>query len=149
MTQITIIENVSVVTFKNQSDSNGNEFLAEIFRKIADAGISVDMICHAPATSETVSFGFTFADEALTTILPIINAVSKGRTMPMVNCGNVKFIIKAAEMENSVGFAAKAFAALSSADCSPVLVSTGVDEISILVSPSDSAELEKQLKKVF
>ncbi len=149
MTQITITENVSVVTFKNQSDSNGNEFLAEIFRKIADAGISVDMICHAPATSETVSFGFTFADEALTTILPIINAVSKGRTMPMVNCGNVKFIIKAAEMENSVGFAAKAFAALSSADCSPVLVSTGVDEISILVSPSDSAELEKQLKKVF
>lgn len=149
MTQITITENVSVVTFKNQSDSNGNEFLAEIFRKIADAGISVDMICHAPATSETVSFGFTFADEALTTILPIINAVSKGRTMPMVNCGNVKFIIKAAEMENSVGFAAKAFAALSSADCSPVLVSTGVDEISILVSPSDSAEFEKQLKKVF
>ncbi|MGN0597664.1 MAG: ACT domain-containing protein [Ruminiclostridium sp.] len=149
MTEITIIENVSVVTFKNQSDSDGNEFLAEIFKKTAEAGISVDMISQAPATSETVSFGFTFADEALTTILPIINAVSKGRTMPMVNCGNVKFIIKAAEMENSVGFAAKAFAALSSADCSPVLVSTGVDEISILVAPSDSAELEKQLKKVF
>lgn len=149
MTEITITENVSVVTFKNISNAGGNAFIADIFSKAAEAGISVDMISQAPATSDAVSFGFTFADEALITLLPIINKASEGKTAPMINCGNVKFIIKSAEMANNVGFACKAFTAMKNAECTPVLVSTGIDEISLLVMPSDSAELEKQLRKLF
>lgn len=148
--EIKITENVSIVTFNNVPASYESTFICEVFEKAAAAGINIDMISQAPATSEKISFGFTFSDGDMPKLLSIINNISDNKALvPMLNVGNVKITVKAEEMVNNVGFASKIFISLKEIDCLPLLVTTGVDEISLLVYESDRADLEKQLKNTF
>lgn len=149
-TEIRITEGVSIVTFNNVPAHFENTFICEVFEKAAAAGINIDMISQAPATSEKISFGFTFSDNDMPKLLSIINHISDGETLvPMLNVGNVKITVKSEEMISNVGFASKVFLTLKNIDCLPLLITTGVDEISLLVYESDVPDLEKQLKKAF
>lgn len=149
-TEIKITESISIVTFNNVPSSFESTFICEVFEKAADAGINIDMISQAPATSEKISFGFTFSDDDMPKLLTIINNISDDKTLvPMLNVGNVKVSIKSEEMINNVGFASRVFLILKKIDCLPLLVTTGIDEISLLVYESDIADLTKQLKETF
>jgi aspartate kinase len=144
MTKIIITENQSIVTFKNVPAAYESSFICDILEQTARAGISVDMISQSPATSDKVSFGFTFDDENTAKLLPIIKEHNK-----MVNSGNVKIAVKSQDMITGTGFASKVFAVLKGLNCLPLLVTTGIDEISLLVHQSDKADLESRLRKVF
>jgi len=144
MTNIIITENQSIAMFNNLSSSYENSFISEILQQAASAGISIDMIAQSPATSDKISFAFTFADDDMTKLLPIFNKQEK-----LDNCGNVKVTVKSEEMVDGAGFAAKVFGVLKSLDCRPLLVTTGIDEISLLVHESNRSDLENQLKKEF
>ena len=50
---------------------------------------------------------------------------------------------------NCPGFSAKVFNALKNVGCIPILVTTGVDEISLLVADSSSADAANALDKLF
>ena len=52
-------------------------------------------------------------------------------------------------MINCPGFAAKIFTGLDDIGCVPLMITTAVDEISILVRDSDSADVGKALEKLF
>lgn len=144
MTDIIITENQSIATFNNVAASYENSFICSVLEKAAAAGVSIDMIAQSPATSDKISFGFTFDDENMTKLLPIINSQK-----PFINSGNVKVTVKSREMVDNAGFASKVFVALKKLDCLPLLVTTGIDEISILVHRSCRADLEKELREIF
>lgn len=148
MTEIIITEAVSVATFVNVPTN-----MLGIFAKAAEKGIAVDMISQIPTTSDNISFGFSFSDDDIGAILPLINSLSTANEKkiipPMVNCGNVKLTVKSDEMIEGTGFAAKVISALSKTDCIPLLTSTGVDEISVIVRATESAEVEKNLSESF
>jgi aspartokinase len=67
----------------------------------------------------------------------------------MINVGNVKVTIKSDEMVNATGFASRVMSILREMDCLPLLVTTGIDEISLLVYESECVDLEKKLKETF
>ncbi|MDR2558180.1 MAG: aspartate kinase [Oscillospiraceae bacterium] len=147
-TQVITTPGVSIVTFNNVAISHQNTFICEVFENSAEAGINIDMISQAPAASEKISFGFTFSDEDMPKLISIINRISRNLT-PMINVGNIKVTIKSDEMVGNTGFASRVMTVLRDMDCLPLLVTTGLDEISLLVYESESTDLEKKLKEVF
>ena len=107
------------------------------------------MISQTPPKSDMFSFGFTFSDDdipTLLTVLPRITAVH-GIT-PCVNSGNVKIVIKSEEMVDQAGFAAKVFKACENICADVMLITTSVDEISLLVGDSFATSLPEEIKKV-
>jgi aspartokinase len=147
-TTVTPTPNVSIVTFNNVPARYENTFICEVFEKSAAAGINIDMISQTPATSDKISFGFTFPDDDMPKLLTIVNSFSH-ITTPMINVGNVKITVKSGDMITGTGFASRAFNALRGLDCLPLLVTTGIDEISMLVYEADAGDLEEKLKEVF
>ncbi|MCL1904163.1 MAG: aspartate kinase [Oscillospiraceae bacterium] len=151
MTDIIVNENQSIVTFNNVAASYENSFICGILERAAKSEISIDMISQAPATSERISFGFTFYDDDLTKLLSIINScqLSEANCKPLVNSGNVKVTVKSREMIDNAGFAEKVFAVLRNINCVPLLITTGIDEISLLVQGSAGNDLAKALSETF
>lgn len=96
MTDIKVYENVSIVTFSDVPSRK--RFVSTTLTAVAESGINIDMISQTPPKSDMFSFGFTFSDDdipTLLTVLPKITAVH-GIT-PCVNSGNVKIVIKSEE----------------------------------------------------
>ena len=145
MTDIKVFEGISSVAFSEKT--GGNASTCDILTRIGEGGIDVDMISLELAANDTISTGFTVSDEDLASLLPLVK--SKDITTPIVNCGNVKFVIKSEEMVGRPGFAAMIFAELRAVGCVPLMVTTGIDEISILVRDSDSVDVGRALSKIF
>ncbi len=145
MIDIKVFEGVTSVSFHEKlTDSS---VYCDIFDKIGKAGIDLDMISTDLAINDTMFIGFTVEDKEMPRLLPLIK--SEKISTPRINCGNVKFVLKSQDMVNCPGFSAKVFNALKNAGCIPILVTTGVDEISLLVTDSDSAEAARTLDALF
>lgn len=148
MTSITMTEEVSIITFAEIPYDSESSFICSVFSAAARENVVIDMISKAPVSAESTSIGFTFADKDMPKILKVSNEVKPAKP-PMINSGNVKFLIKSAEMVEGVGFAEKVFNALASAKANPILITTALDEISVVVRESDSTDFETELRKVF
>ena len=76
MTDIKVYENISIVTFSDVPSRK--RFVSTTLSAVAESGINVDMISQTPPKSDMFSFGFTFSDDdipTLLTVLPRITAV--------------------------------------------------------------------------
>lgn len=150
MTEIIVTENVSVVSFNAIPLEKANAFLCKVFGKAAESGINLDMISKVPSTSDAETIGFTFSDEVMPRAVAIFNNMkSDGIPAPLINCGNIKITVSSKEMIENTGFVAKIYSAICETSSVPLLISTGLDEISILVSENDGAELSEALKARF
>lgn len=145
MTDIKVFEGITSVSFNEKPKEGVSAF--RIFDRIGENGIDIDMISLDLAPNDVLFAGFTLSDGDLGKLLPLLK--SENITTPAVNCGNVKFVVKSEDMINCPGFAARVFKSLSSAGCVPLLVTTAVDEISVLVRDSDSSDVGKALEKMF
>lgn len=145
MAEIKIFEGICSVAFSEKVSDGISSY--EIFDRIGKGGIDIDMVSMEITAGDIMGVGFTLRDDDLPRLLPLIK--SDKITTPVVNCGNVKLLIKSEDMVGCPGFAARVFSALYKADCVPLLVTTGIDEISVLVRDSDSAEAERAVKELF
>jgi len=134
---INITENQSIATFTETAS------IHEILTQAAQSGIVIDMIAQLPSATQ-IDLAFTFADEALPAFLKIVSEHKKS-----VSSNNTKIAIKSAEMITGTGFAAKVFAILNELDCSPLLITTGLDEISLLVHKNCAEELSQRFHANF
>ena len=148
MTDITTNEGVSIITFGNIPFDSESEFICKVFSAAAREKINIDMISKTPVSAESTSIGFTFSDEDMPRMLKAAKEINADRP-PMINSGNVKFIIKSAEMITGVGFAESVFRALAAAKANPILITTALDEISVVVRESDSTDFETELHRIF
>lgn len=147
-TKINVCENISIVTFTNVSSADYVCFSSNIFERAAAAGVNIDMITQSPGIKDNLSLAFTFQDTDMPKLLSIVNELSsESINSPMVNVGNVKIVVKSNDMVDGVGFAAKVFEALCKADCLPLLVTTAVDEISLLVHECFRSDLVLELER--
>ncbi len=147
MVNITTIEQISVITFGNIPFDSESSFVFSIFEAAAAENISVDMISKASVSTDRTSVGFTFRDDDMPQMLSVLSRITFYRP-PLVSCGNVKFVIKSADMAEKPGFAMNVFKALSDANITPILVTTSLDEISAVVRESDSSDFMNALKTV-
>lgn len=145
---ITVTENVSAVTFNNVPLYK--TIMEDTLTAVAEAGINIDMISMTAPTSERFGFGFTLDDDDMPKLLGVIkNLKEKHDITPMINSSNRKIVIKTGEMEAQAGFAAKVFNLLNKIDAMILLITTGIDEISVLIRESDGEAAEAGLRELF
>lgn len=145
---ITVTENVSAVTFNNVPLYK--TIMEDTLTAVAEAGINIDMISMTAPTSERFGFGFTLNDDDMPKLLGVVKQLKESHKItPMINSGNRKIVIKTDEMETQAGFAAKVFNLLNKIDAMILLITTGVDEISVLVRESDGDAAENGLREMF
>ena len=145
---ITVTENVSAVTFNNVPLYK--TIMEDTLTAVADAGINIDMISMTAPTSERFGFGFTLDDDDMPKLLGVIKTLKERHDItPMINSTNRKIVIKTGEMEAQAGFAAKVFNLLNKIDAMILLITTGVDEISVLIRESDGDAAEAGLRELF
>ena len=135
--KLEVTENVSAVSFNNVPLDR--TIMEDTLKAVADAGINVDMISMTAPTSEIFSFGFTVNDDDIPKLLGAVKELrEKDSVAPMINSGNRKIVIKAGKMTNSVGYAAKVFEILNRLCAMILMITTGVDEISVLIRNADA-----------
>ncbi len=145
---ITVTENVSAVTFNNVPLYK--TIMEDTLTAVAEAGINIDMISMTAPTSERFGFGFTLDDDDMPKLLAVVKQLKEKHDItPMVNSSNRKIVIKTGEMEAQAGFAAKVFNLLNKIDAMILLITTGVDEISVLIRESDGEAAEAGLRELF
>ena len=145
---ITVTENVSAVTFNNVPLYK--TIMEDTLTAVAEAGINIDMISMTAPTSERFGFGFTLDDDDMPKLLTVVKRLKEKHDItPMINSSNRKIVIKTGEMEARAGFAAKVFNLLNKIDAMILLITTGVDEISVLIRESDGEAAEAGLRELF
>ena len=145
---ITVTENVSAVTFNNVPLYK--TIMEDTLTAVAEAGINIDMISMNAPTSERFGFGFTLDDDDMPKLLTVVKRLKEKHDItPMINSSNRKIVIKTGEMEAQAGFAAKVFNLLNKIDAMILLITTGVDEISVLIRESDGEAAEAGLRELF
>ena len=145
---ITVTENVSAVTFNNVPLYK--TIMEDTLTAVAEAGINIDMISMTAPTSERFGFGFTLDDDDMPKLLTVVKRLKEEHDItPMINSSNRKIVIKTGEMEAQAGFAAKVFNLLNKIDAMILLITTGVDEISVLIRESDGEAAEAGLRELF
>ncbi len=145
---ITVTENVSAVTFNNVPLYK--TIMEDTLTAVAEAGINIDMISMTAPTSERFGFGFTLDDDDMPKLLTVVKRLKEKHDItPMINSSNRKIVIKTGEMEAQAGFAVKVFNLLNKIDAMILLITTGVDEISVLIRESDGEAAEAGLRELF
>lgn len=145
---IEVTENVSAVSFNNVPLNK--TVMEDTLKIVAKAGVNVDMISMTAPTQEIFSFGFTVNDDDMTKLLGAVKELKeKCGVTPMINGSNRKIVIKTGEMTTTVGFAARVFEILNRLEAMILMITTGVDEISMLIRDADADVVVKAFEKEF
>lgn len=146
--KIEVTENVSAVSFNNVPLNK--TIMEDTLKIVAKAGVCVDMISMAAPTQEIFSFGFTVNDEDMPKLLGVSGELkSSGCVSPMINSGNRKIVLKTGDMTDSIGFAARVFEILNSLEAMILMITTSVDEISVLIRDADADAVVSAFEKEF
>lgn len=148
MAEITLTEQVSIITLCCIPAVAEGEILCSLFTLAASEDVNIDMISKAALSADTTSVGFTFCDEDMPKMLRIIGKMKLPRA-PLVSYGNVKITVKSNEMASETGFAAKFFGVLNNLKITPLLITTAVDEISAVVRFSDVGVVGEKINILF
>ena len=148
MTSLTTKEHISVVTFGSIPADKENDVILSISRSAALRNISIDMISKAYVTTDYTAIAFSVGDEDIPAMINAIAALKLKRA-PMISCGHVKLILKCEEMDCETGYANRFMSAIKAARATPLLITTAVDEISVVVRESESLAAVSELKKAF
>ena len=144
---ITVTENVSAVTLNNVPLYK--TIMEDTLTAVAEAGINIDMISMTAPTSERFGFGFTLDDDVMPKLLGVVKKLKEKHDIsPMINTSNRKLGNKTGETEAQAGFAAKVYNLLKKNDAMILLITSGVDEISVLIRESDGEAAEAGLREM-
>lgn len=146
--KIKVTENVSAVSFNNVPLNK--TIMEDTLKAVAGVGINLDMISMTAPTSEIFSFGFTVNDEDMPKLLKMNKQLQEiSGVSPMINSSNRKIVIKTGEMTETIGFAARVFEILNRLEAMILMITTGVDEISMLIRDADADAVVNAFEKEF
>ena len=140
---ITAYEDISLITLQNIPADIA--FIADVFKKIAELGVDVDMISVSPVQSSRTSVSFTINDDDLITTLSYTSKLDDGSVRSIVSSGNCKISINDEAMINCPGFAARVFELAADTQTELKLITTSECQISILVTKADFDEVYAKL----
>jgi aspartate kinase len=134
---VTTNGDITLVTLQNCPSEL--KFTADVFQKIGELGIDVDMISLAPAHGAYTSVSFTISDSDLDKILAFTSELHESASIKtIVSSGNSKISVYDQNMRNCPGVAAKVFEAASSVETDIRLITTSEVDISLLVTAADA-----------
>lgn len=146
--KITTENDITLVTLQNCPPELN--FVADVFKKIGQLGVDVDMISLAPSQGSNTSVSFTIADTDLDKILSFTSELRDTVCVKaIVSSGNCKISVYDSSMVNAPGLAAQVFAAAASAGSDIRIITTSEVDISLLVTSADALEIMKALQEKF
>ena len=124
---------------------------ASLFKPLADADISVDVIVQNASVSGTTDLTFTVKSADLVSAMDVVRAVSKDLGIKDVghSTGLAKVSIVGTGMQDSPGYAAKMFSSLSESDINIEMITTSEIRITCLVKEEATADAAKALHEAF
>lgn len=139
---------ITLITLQNcPSELN---FVANVFQKIGQFGVDVDMISLAPSHGSFTSISFTISDNDLDKILSFTSELHDTiQVKAIVSSGNCKISVYDQNMKNAPGVAAQVFAAAASVNSDIRIITTSEVDISLLVTSADFPETLKALEDKF
>ncbi len=145
---ITVNDNITLITMHNIPFDMG--FIYEIFSNIASMGVNIDVISMSPSQKVLTSLSFTVQDDEFSKVLEYTSKLRKksSNITSIVSSGNCKITICDSRMEDSPGFAAKIFKAVSEVMADIRIITTSIDEIALLITKADCEKTVKRIKSV-
>lgn len=143
--KITTTNDITLVVLQNCPPESS--FIAEVFDKIADLGIIVDMITLAPSHGGCTTISFTISDNDLGRLLIFTsNLHDTYKIKTIVSSGNSKISVYDLNMNEYPGIAAKVFAAAAKVDTDIRIITTSEVDISLLVTASDFEQTLQEIE---
>lgn len=148
MYEITIREDVTLISMHDSPADIGT--VADVFQKIADAGINVDMISQTPPNGQRSSLSFTVDGDDFGGILRVCAEMrEKNPDLKIsVSSGNCKISVFDDAMNESTGYAAKVLAAAATVRSDIRMVTTSECDISILVVQADLENTVQAIRSI-
>ena len=141
--------NVAKITVVGVPDRPG--IAASIFTPLAEAGISVDTIVQNASINNITDLTFTVAkgdlDRAMKVVEPIAKSIGARECVSDSNLGKVSLI--GTGMQNTPGYAAKMFGALSKENINIELITTSEIRITCIIEASKVRDAVKALHRAF
>lgn len=128
------------ITLISLLDSPANiDVISDVFEKIAEAGIDVDMISQTPQGGQHSSLSFTVGGEDFGGILKVCAELrEKNPDLKIsVSSGNCKISVFSEEMNGTPGIAAMIFKAAASVNSDIRMVTTSECDLSLLIVKAD------------
>ena len=146
--KVTTENDITLVTLQNCPPELN--FIADVFKKIGELGVDVDMISLTPSQGSNTSVSFTIADVDLDKILSFTSELRDVvKVKAIVSSGNCKVSVYDPNMVNAPGLAAQVFSAAAFAGADIRIITTSEVDISLLVTTADSPETVKALQEKF
>ena len=137
MFEISVREDVTLISLHDSPAQIDR--IADVFQKIAQAGINVDMISQTPPNGQHSDLSFTVDGDDFGVILQVCAALrEKNPDIKIsVSSGNCKISVLDPAMNEMPGYAAKVLGAAAAAHSDIRMVTTSECDISILVVQAD------------
>lgn len=137
VTSISVTYNVVLVSITNLP--NNTKLIAEMFNKIAESNINIDMISQTPSFRGSISISFSLPSGDLVNALSVLNTFKKivGELRIEIDAHNTKLQVFGEGMRNMPGVAAKLFTLLANEDIDIKLITTSEVDISYLIYEKD------------
>lgn len=145
ISKVYFTENVAIVSFEKAPAKIG--FLSDLFDRVAQAHINVDMISQTAPKGAYNTIAFTVSDGDVPAVLSIIAELNAVR--PLVSAGNVKISLYGEEMPSKVGVAADVFDRLNGKGIDLLLITTSDVDISVVVSSANADAAYKTLEESY
>lgn len=134
--KISTNDEITLVTLQNCSSKLS--FITQVFQRISELGVNVDMIALSPTHGPTTSVSFTIGDEDLVGLLAYTSELQENfKVKTIVSSGNYKISVWDPAMKTMPGIAAQIFAAAASVDTDIRIITTSDIEISLLITAAD------------
>lgn len=149
VTSISTIYNVALVTVDNLP--NDMTLISNIFRKIADEKINIDMINQSPPFKGKINIAFTLPSEDIVKVIRLLNSFKEN--VPAlrieIDSDNTKITVFGKAMKNIPGVAAQLFTLMAVNQIEVKLVTTSEVDISYLVYEKDIDRAISAIKEKF
>lgn len=146
--KITMESDITLIVLQNCPPELS--FVSDVFQRIGQLGVDVDMISLAPSQGSNTSVSFTISDLDLDKILSFTSELRDTiKVKAIVSSGNCKISVYDPNMVNAPGLAARAFSAAATAGADIRIITTSEVDISMLVTAADYPETMKALQDEF
>lgn len=149
VSDLTVTYNVALVTVDYLP--NDIKLISDIFNKIAEQKINIDLINQAPPYRGTVNISFSIPADDVAVVIGTLNSFKK--QVPdlrvEVDAGNTKLSVYGQGMKNLPGVAARLFTILANNGIEIKLITTSEVDISYLIYEKDVDKAIESIKREF
>ncbi len=149
VTSMCTLYNVAMVTVDNLP--NDMLVISNIFSKIADENINIDMISQSPPYKGKINISFSMPADNITKVISLLNTYRN--SVPNLRVGidsdSTKISVFGEAMKEIPGVAARLFRLLAANEVDVKLVTTSEVDISFLIYDKDTDKTISAIKKEF